>query len=368
VKRLTFFLLASALFTAMTAASASAQIKYVAVVETEIDAQSGAAAKLNKAEVRLMTAELRSVAVKNLPRDKYNIMTSETVMSQGSAKLEECAEENCVIALGSRIGADYIVRGIVSKLGTSLTMSVEMYETEDGNLVATSGVVRSGNTAELMDKAAAACAEMYKTFVATQRPTPKTAVTPPPETPMATPVTTIETPETLETSETQVKSVTPVIPPKHKPKEGEVALEPQTAAERKPMTGFWVGCNFSPSSDGHVAAQLGVVHSRPLPILENMLSLNVEGNILMGDAVDYYSFGIFGFNVPVTAFLQWYFLSIEAGADADLVFGDDKTLFNAGFVVGAGIGFSKKHLRRYFYRYCGGYNFGAHVVGMWWLF
>jgi len=142
VKRLTKFLLAAALF----AASAHAQIKYVAVVETEVDAQSGAAAKLNKAEVRLMTTELRNVAVKNLPRDKYNIMTSETVMSQGSAKLEECAEENCVIALGAKIGADYIVRGIISKLGTSLTMSVEMYETEDGNLVATSGVVRSGNT------------------------------------------------------------------------------------------------------------------------------------------------------------------------------------------------------------------------------
>ena len=166
MKKPTFLLLAAALAAAMTAASASAQIKYVAVVETEIDAQSGAAAKLNKAEVRQITAELRSVAVKNLPRDKYNIMTSETVMSQGSAKLEECAEENCVIALGSKIGADYIVRGIVSKFGTSLTMSVEMYETVDGNLVATSGLVRSANTAELLDKASAVCADMYKTFAA----------------------------------------------------------------------------------------------------------------------------------------------------------------------------------------------------------
>jgi len=89
----------------------------------------------------------------------------------------------------------------------------------------------------------------------------------------------------------------------------------------------------------------------------------------MGEAFDYYyDFGIFGFNVPVTALMQWGFFSLEAGADMDLLFGDDQTLFNAGFVVGAGIGFSKKHSRRYFYRYCGGYNFGTHVVGMWWLF
>jgi len=146
-----------ALLTAMPALA----VKYVAVVETELDAQSGASANLNKAEVRQITAELRNVAVKNLPRDKYSIMTSETVYAQGSARLEECAEENCVIVLGSKIGADYIVRGIISRLGTSLTLSVEMYETEDGNLVATSGLVRAENVAELVDKAADVCANMY---------------------------------------------------------------------------------------------------------------------------------------------------------------------------------------------------------------
>jgi hypothetical protein len=162
----------------MTAPTATAQIRYVAVVETDVDEQSGAAAALNRAEVRLMTAELRNAAIKNLPQEKYKIMTSETVMAQGSAKLEECSEENCVIALGNMIGADFIVRGIVSKLGTSLTMSVEMYETEDGNLVATSGVVQSEKAAELLAKTAAACAEMYKSFVNTQNSVRKAPTTP----------------------------------------------------------------------------------------------------------------------------------------------------------------------------------------------
>jgi len=150
---------------ALLAGISVAGVKNVAVVETEIDPQSGAAAKINKAEVRLITAGLRKEAVKNLPRDKYNIMTSETVMAQGSAVLEACADENCVITLGSRIGADYIVRGTISKLGTKLTVSIDMFETNDGNLVASSDIVSSEKTAELLEKASAACGEMFRAFV-----------------------------------------------------------------------------------------------------------------------------------------------------------------------------------------------------------
>ena len=177
MRRLTFFLLAACI-AAMTAPAASAQIKYVAVVETELDARSGASADLSAAEVALITAELRREAVKNLPQDKYNIMTSETVQAQGGAVLEECADENCVIILGSKIGADYIVRGIISKFKTRLTLSVEMYETENGTLVASSDPIRSENAAELLEKASAACADMYKTFVSTRSPAKKALVTP----------------------------------------------------------------------------------------------------------------------------------------------------------------------------------------------
>jgi hypothetical protein len=143
-------------------------MKYVAVVETEIDGASGASTEITPAEVRLMTAELRREAVRNLPRGKYNIMTSETVQSQGSATLEACAEENCVITLGSTIGADYIVRGIISKLRVRFTLSVEMYETVDGNLVASSDPVRSDNIEELVEKAAASCASIYRKFASAQ--------------------------------------------------------------------------------------------------------------------------------------------------------------------------------------------------------
>jgi uncharacterized protein (TIGR02145 family) len=150
------------------AQKAGVKIKNVAVVETEVDARSGASAELTPAEVTLITAELRREAVKNLPRDRYSIMTTETVIAQGSAVLEECFDENCVIALGTKIGADYIVRGTISKLRARFALTVEIYETEDGNLVASSEAVRSESIEELVEKAAAACAGMYRTFAGTK--------------------------------------------------------------------------------------------------------------------------------------------------------------------------------------------------------
>jgi TolB-like protein len=144
---------------------AFAQVKNVAVIEAELDVQSGVAESLTKAEVREITTELRRQAAKNLPRDKYNVMTSETVQAQGSAVLQDCFEENCMITLGSKIGADYIVRGVLSKFQKRFTLSVEIYDTEDGNLVASSNPVRSENIDELLDESAEVCAKMYKDFI-----------------------------------------------------------------------------------------------------------------------------------------------------------------------------------------------------------
>jgi hypothetical protein len=159
----------------------------VAVVESEIDGQSGASAEISRADVRLVTAELRREAVKNLPSGKYSIMTSETVIAQGGAFAVDCNEENCVIALGGKIGADYIVRGTISKLETKFTLTVEMYETENGNLVALSDPVRAESVMELVEKAAAACADMYKTFAESQNPMPKPPATPAAEQPTPPP-------------------------------------------------------------------------------------------------------------------------------------------------------------------------------------
>jgi hypothetical protein len=158
----------TAVWMALLAGMSVAGLKYVAVVETGIDERSGATAEITGAEVALVTAELRREAVNNLPSDRYSVMTSETVQSMGGAVLEECAEENCVIVLGSKIGADYIVRGTISKLRALFTLSVEIYETDNGTLLALSDPVRSESIDELVDKAAIACASMYKKFAESQ--------------------------------------------------------------------------------------------------------------------------------------------------------------------------------------------------------
>jgi hypothetical protein len=112
--RVTTVIRAMALAALLLAGVSVAGVKYVAVVETDVDASSGASADLNPAEVREITAELRRQAAKNLPSGRYSVMTSETVQSMGGAVLEECADENCVITLGSKIGAGVfnIVRSI----------------------------------------------------------------------------------------------------------------------------------------------------------------------------------------------------------------------------------------------------------------
>jgi len=156
---------------ALLAGMTAAGVKYVAVVETEVDAQSGASANLNPAEVREITAEIRRQAIENLPPDRYSVMTSETVQSMGGAVLEECADENCVITLGSKIGADYIVRGIIGKFQTRFTLKVEMYETDNGMLIATSEPIRTENVGELLDMATVACGKMFRKFAGTKTQT-----------------------------------------------------------------------------------------------------------------------------------------------------------------------------------------------------
>jgi uncharacterized repeat protein (TIGR02543 family) len=393
------FLLFIALFAGITAAG----VKHVAVIETEIDAQSGAAAEMTPAEVRLVTAELRREAVNNLPKDAYNVMTSETVYAQGGAVLEECADENCVITLGSKIGADYIVRGTISKMRTKFTLTVEIYETENGNLIALSDPVRSESVDGLIEMAAQACANMYQKFANSHISSPKPvdklyaltvnanptkggAVSRNPNqknyTPgtnvnvMATPARnytftgwtgdTTGTADLLTVKLNSDKVLTANFSRKveSKPKPEQPAQE---LKERRPMTGGTLGRGGFPKNEYFV--QLGAVHSRPLT--EKVVSLNMEGNFWIGE---YYNgshkkdVGFFGFNLPLTALLQVGYISFETGVHGDLLIGGDGGLFNAGLVVGAGLGFSKTHSRRYFYRYSGGYAFGTHTVGMWGLF
>jgi formylglycine-generating enzyme required for sulfatase activity len=146
--------------------SASAQripVKHVAVVETDI--RPSVANEITRDEAMEITNVIRREAVRALPKERYNIMTAETVLAMGEAVLAECAEENCIITLGSKIGADYIVRGTINKFRTMFSLTVELYETEWGNLISVADAVRSANLEDLLEKSQRASADMYKRFL-----------------------------------------------------------------------------------------------------------------------------------------------------------------------------------------------------------
>jgi uncharacterized repeat protein (TIGR02543 family) len=463
-----------AVWIALLAGMAAAAVKYVAVVEMEIDMNPGEAAKLEMSEVRLLTDELREKAVNNLPQGQYSVMTTETIMAQSGSVLSECFEENCIITLGSRIGADYIVRGKLGKFQSLFTLSAVIYDTENGFLVASAKAVRSERMTELLEKASAVCEEMYKKFASEHGSAEIYAITvtadPPeggyvsrnpdqtyyaPETNvnlLAVPADgyaftgwsgdTTATADLLTVTVNGDKTLTANFeyiqrkyilltyiyplgggriirnPDKVSYAPGEnvsvtaVAEDGYTfigwtgavtsrgnrvtsaingdmtltasfyrqsvtrpaqyayetiEAKRKPMTGFSLGSGGL--SDAEYVAQFGMVHSRPLG---KRWSFNMEANFLAGkvsfDYDDYESIDYYGNNFPQTFLLQLSVFSFEAGAYEEFIFGDARPLFNAGFVAGAGIGFSEKKSRRYFYRYSGGYRYWTHLIGMRWLF
>jgi len=151
---------------------------------------------------------------------------------------------------------------------------------------------------------------------------------------------------------------------------------------RASVTGFSLGYGISQDAESNSGLlQFGFVHSRPIFEKFVSVSVNVEGNIWLGmgeyrykrydgSGYDYArnSFDFFGANVPVTIWFQRDMFSLETGLFGDAFFVDSEIFYNAGFIIGSGVVFDKKHARWYFYKYNSGYNYGTHMVGMRWLF
>jgi hypothetical protein len=324
VKRETFLLLA-----ALIAAPAIAQIKYVAVVETELDAQSAASASLSKADVREITAVLRNEARNTLPSGKYKIMTTESVIAQGGAILEECSEENCVVSLGTKIGADYIVRGIISGFGTKLTLTIEAYETEDGTLVGSARAV-SESPEELLEKAAEICGDMYKkTFVG-------------------------------ETAAAERKA---------RARGGGAGYE--SAPERRgAKNGITLGCVYGDAAALHTGfAQTRLIFGETASFVwEAGIWVGKYYNNDDGGPYDGYEEGWFmGMNVPFLFQVDVSVFSLETGVQLDMLqkFGSYEALvFNAGLVAGGGLSFGKNRAWRCFYRFNSGIGYYSQMIGI----
>lgn len=105
---------------------------FVAVLETV--AENGA---VGRSERLFLTDKLRERAKKALPAYMgYVIMTRENILQMlpPGKKIEDC-EGECLVETGKNINAHYVAQARVGKFGSSLTVTVELYETMNNNLV-----------------------------------------------------------------------------------------------------------------------------------------------------------------------------------------------------------------------------------------
>ena len=108
--------------------------KYVAVLETVSDDKD----LLTLSERRYLTNMLREQAVRELPAElNFTIMTRENIMMMlpPGKSIEDC-EGSCLAETGKNIAADYVAQARLGKVGSSISISAELYETASSKLVA----------------------------------------------------------------------------------------------------------------------------------------------------------------------------------------------------------------------------------------
>lgn len=106
--------------------------KMLAVLSLKADASSG----LEPQHVAMLTDYVRQLAFK--AAGQHEIMTSENMevlLKSHGTTLAQCAEATCEVEFGQRIGADFVVSGALSKLGSYLFLSIKAHDTAKGVLL-----------------------------------------------------------------------------------------------------------------------------------------------------------------------------------------------------------------------------------------
>jgi hypothetical protein len=81
---------------------------------------------------------LREIAVKVLPKDKYSIMTAESIIDKLGSKENArkiCREAQCLAEIGRKVSAAYVGQARVGSFGGNFTISMELYNAGSGTLV-----------------------------------------------------------------------------------------------------------------------------------------------------------------------------------------------------------------------------------------
>jgi TolB-like protein len=109
------------------------QQERVAIINTLDDGDS-----IKFSELAYLTDRLRETAVNVLPKQRYGVMTTESIVAfLGSYErtVKECKAASCLAELGRKVSADYVAQARIGRFGENLTIKAELYSSKSGNLI-----------------------------------------------------------------------------------------------------------------------------------------------------------------------------------------------------------------------------------------
>jgi uncharacterized protein (TIGR02145 family) len=89
-------------------------------------------------ELTYLTDRFRETAVNVLPKSRYGVMTTESIIAfLGSQEraIKECKAASCLAELGRKVNADYVAQARIGRFEGDLTIKAELYSSKSGNLL-----------------------------------------------------------------------------------------------------------------------------------------------------------------------------------------------------------------------------------------
>jgi len=109
------------------------QQERVAIINTMDNLDS-----INFSDLAHLTNRLRETAVKVLPKSRYGVMTTESIVAflgSGEQAAKICNEASCLAEIGRKVNADYVAQGRIGRFNGELTINFELYNSRSGNLI-----------------------------------------------------------------------------------------------------------------------------------------------------------------------------------------------------------------------------------------
>ena len=126
---------------------------------------------LTDKELMYLVDTVRAEALNILPTDPWEIVTHENmiVVLETNAESLQCREGECEVETGRLIGADWVVSGAVIEFGTKYRVTLKLFETERGRLLA-SALIDESTLDALAEEIRLACVDLFAVGAGDQSP------------------------------------------------------------------------------------------------------------------------------------------------------------------------------------------------------